>query len=193
MCTRGHGSGKPHLVPGTATACKPISSLSSCLVRVALVFKYFKSRGQRRGTAMKGKHLRPAALSNVDTGTLSHKMPDGSKPEAKILCPAPMSAVYLLHRCWRISIPSYRILCSIAKGSLGWELDSKMHAPETQQHLFVLWKERDLREQGPPNPPVQFRCYASFLHPLPPQEAPLRLYPASMVHRQRCCNKRMEE
>lgn len=158
-----------------------------------LVFKYFKSRGQWRGTAKKGKRLRPAALSNVDTGTLFHKTPDGSKPEAKNVCPAPMAAVYLLHRCWGISSPSYRILCSVAKGSLDWQLDSKTHAPETQRQLFVLRKERDLREQGPPNPPVQFTPPLSFLCPCLPQAPPLRLHPASTVHSQGCCNEGMEE
>ena len=86
---RGHESGEAHLAPGTAAAYKPVTAVSSCSRRVTLVFKYFKSSGQRRGTAKKGKRLRPAALSNMDTGTLSHKTPDGSKPEAKIYAQPP--------------------------------------------------------------------------------------------------------
>lgn len=48
---RGPGSGEPCLAPGTAPAYKPMGSFSSCSVRRMLAFKYFKSRGQRRGTA----------------------------------------------------------------------------------------------------------------------------------------------
>lgn len=146
-----------------------------------LVFKYFKSRGQWRGTAKKGKCLRPAALSNVDTGTLSHKTPDGSKPEAKNVCPAPMAAVYLLRRCWGISSPSYRILCSVTKGSLDWQLDSKTHAPETQRQLFVLRKER-FKRAGTSQPSCPIHTPPLLSVPLPSTsttpQAPSRLHSA---------------
>lgn len=160
-----------------AATHKPITSFSSCQERGTLVLKYFKSGGER-STARKGKCLRPAALSTVCILAHSPTNHVTGPSLRQNLCPAPTAAVYPLRRHWRISIPSYRILCSMAKRSLDWELDSKIHAPETQWHLFLLWKKRDWREQGPPIPPVKFRHDVAFPHPLHPQEAPLRLHRA---------------
>lgn len=128
--TRGHGSGEPHLVPGTATAYKPIIFFSSCSVRVTLVFKYFKSRGQRRGTAKKGKRLRPAALSNVDAGTLSHKTPDGSKPEAKTYAQPP----------WQLFI------CSIDAGGFLF-LPTESSAPSPKGALTGNWTQKRMHQK----------------------------------------------
>lgn len=157
-----------------AAAHKPITSFSSWQERGTLVLKYFKS-GRERSTAKKGKCLRPAALSTVCILAHSPTKRVTGPSLRQNLCPAPTAAVYPLWRHWRISIPSYRILCSMAKRSLDRELDSKIHAAETQWHLFLLWKKRDWREQGPPIPPVKFRHDFCFLHPLPAQEAPVRL------------------
>lgn len=60
----------------------PIMSFSLRQEGVTSVFKYFSSREQWRSTA-KRECLRPTVLSNVYPGTLSHKMRDGFKPEAK--------------------------------------------------------------------------------------------------------------
>lgn len=87
------------------------------------------------------------------------------------LCPAPMAAVYLFHRHWRISIPSYRILCSKTKRSPSWELDSKIHAPETQRHLFLHWKKR-LKRAGTSHPSCRIQTLCLLSASLPPQEAP---------------------
>lgn len=74
-----------------------------------------------------------------------------------------MAAVYLLHRCGKIAIPASTTLCSIAKGSLGWELDSKTHAAQTQRHLSVLWKETSESRDLPALLSHSDTC--SLLHP----------------------------
>lgn len=103
------------------------------------------------------------------------------------LCPTPMAAVYLFRRYRRISIPSNRILCSKTKRSPSWELDSKIHAPETQRHLFLHWKKR-FKRAGTSHPSCWIQTLCLLSASLPPQEAPLGPHHASTARRQRCCN-----
>lgn len=79
-----------------------------------------------------------------------------------------MAAVYLLYRCGRTAIPASTNLRSIAKGSPGWELDSKTHAAQTQQHLSVLCKETSESRELPALLSHSYTCSLSASVPPAP-------------------------
>lgn len=104
--------------------------------------------------------------------------------------------------------PWQLFICSVDAGGF-LVLPTESSAPSPKGALTGNWTQkrmhqkpngsclcsgkRDLRERGPPNPPVQFTHPLSFLCPCLPQAPPLRLHPAFTVHSQGCCNEGMEE
>lgn len=171
--TCGHGSGEPLRVPGTTTAYEPFLLFPSCSARVMLVLNIL-SLGAAERHRETGKRLRPAALSNVDPGTLSHRSPDGSKPEARVSAQPP----------WQL------FLCSVAAGGV-LPLPAECSAPSPKGGLTGNWTPKRVHQKpngiclcsgkrgferagtSQPSCPIQTTC--SFLCALPPPAPPLRL------------------
>lgn len=113
----------------------------------------------------------------------SHKMPDGSKPEAKSSAQPP----------WQLFICSIDVEGLLflppqpplhCQGDLGWELYSKrmQHKPSG----ICLCSGKRLLRAGTSQPSCRTQTLGPFLHPSPSSTP--AIHPASTLHRQGCCN-----